>query len=102
VSWKSQMALLATYLPWRSACARHMPWYCTVKHNCGVWQCYQYSRTPFIWKKVIRIVDYWLGPSVEFVENSTKLTFLEITGYRIKFSTLLWLLELQIRGGRKV
>jgi hypothetical protein len=43
-----------------------------------------------------------LGPSGKFVENSTKLTRLEITGYRIKCSTVLWLLELQIRRGGKV
>ena len=43
-----------------------------------------------------------LGPSGKFVDNSTKLTFLEITGYRIKYITVLWLLELQIRRGRKV
>jgi hypothetical protein len=38
-----------------------------------------------------------LGPWGKFAENSTKLT-----GYRIKYSTVLWLLELQIRRGRKV
>jgi len=38
----------------------------------------------------------------EFVDNFTKLTFLEITGYRIKYSTVLWFAELQIRRGRKV
>jgi hypothetical protein len=43
--------------------------------------------------------DY-LGPSGRFVENSTKLTCLEITGHRIKYSTVLWLLELQIRCDR--
>jgi len=43
-----------------------------------------------------------LGPSGKFVENSTKPTRLEITGYRIKYSTVLWLLELHIRRGRKV
>ena len=43
-----------------------------------------------------------LGPSGKFVENSTKLTCLEITGYPIKYSTALWLLELQIRRSRKV
>jgi len=32
------------------------------------------------------------GPSRKFVENSTKLTCLEITGYRMKYSTVLWLL----------
>ena len=40
-------------------------------------------------------------PLGKFVENSTKLTCLEITGYRIKYGTVLWLLELQIRRGRK-
>jgi len=43
-----------------------------------------------------------LEPSAKFVENPTKLTCLEIIGYRIKYSTVLWLLELQIRRGRKV
>jgi len=43
-----------------------------------------------------------LGPSGKFVEKSTKLTCLEITGYRIKYGTVLWLLGLQIRRGRKV
>jgi hypothetical protein len=43
-----------------------------------------------------------LGPSGKFVENYTKLTCLEITGYRIKYSTVLWLTELQIGRGRKV
>jgi hypothetical protein len=32
----------------------------------------------------------------------TKGTCLEITVYRIKYSTVLWLLELQNRRGRKV
>ena len=31
-----------------------------------------------------------------------KLTCLEIAGYRIKYSTVVWLIELQIRRGRKV
>jgi len=43
-----------------------------------------------------------LDPLGKFVENSTQLTCLEITGYRTKYSTVLWLLELQIRRGRKV
>jgi hypothetical protein len=53
---------------------------------------------------VIRITKYsdWLGPSGKFFENSTKLTYLEITGWWIKYRTVLWLLELQIRQGRKV
>jgi hypothetical protein len=52
----------------------------------------------------IQIANYLdrLGPSGKSVENSTKPTFLEITGYRIKYSTVLWLLELQIRRGKKV
>ena len=43
-----------------------------------------------------------LRPSGKCVENSTKLTCLEITGCRIKYSTVLWLLELQLRRGRNV
>ena len=40
-----------------------------------------------------------LGSSGIYVENSTKLTCLEITGYRIKYSTVFWLLKLRIRRG---
>jgi hypothetical protein len=63
-----------------------------------------YSRTPFIRTLVIRIADYpdLLGLANKFVENSTKLTRLETTGDRIEYSTVLWLLELQIMSGRKV
>ena len=43
-----------------------------------------------------------LGPSGKFVENSTELTCLEITVFRIKYRTVLRLLELHIRRGRKV
>ena len=43
-----------------------------------------------------------LGPSGKFVENSTKLTFLETADYRVSYGTVLWLLELQISRGRKV
>jgi hypothetical protein len=43
-----------------------------------------------------------LGPSGKFVEISTKISCLQITGYRIKYSTVLCLLELQIRRSRKV
>jgi hypothetical protein len=62
------------------------------------------SRTPLIRTLVIRIANYpnRLGPSGKFVENSTKVTCLETTGYRVKYITVLWLLELQIRRGRKV
>jgi hypothetical protein len=44
----------------------------------------------------------WLDHLRKFVENSVQLSFLEITGYRIKCSTVLWLVELQIRCGGKV
>jgi hypothetical protein len=46
----------------------------------------EYSRTPLIRTLFIRIANYpdRLGPKGKFVENSTKLTCLEITGYRIK------------------
>jgi hypothetical protein len=64
----------------------------------------KYSITPLIGTLVIRITCYpdRLGPSSKFVDNSTKLICLEITGDRIKCRTVLWLLELQIRRGRKV
>ena len=42
------------------------------------------------------------GPSRKFVKNSTKLTCLEITGYRMKYSTVLWLIALQTKSGREV
>ena len=53
---------------------------------------------------VIWIANYLdrLGLWFKFVENSTKLTCHEITSYWIKYRTLLWLLELQIRHNRKV
>jgi len=62
------------------------------------------SRTPLLWKLVIRTANNpeRLGSSGKFVGNSTKLTCLEITDYRIKCNTALRLLELQIRRGRKV
>ena len=63
-----------------------------------------YSITPIIRTLVIRTANCpdRLGPLGKFVENYTKLACLEITGYWIKYSTVLWLLELQIRCGRKV
>jgi len=73
-----------------------------------MWRCVMRQigtcRTPLIRTVVIRTSNYpdRLGPSGKFVENSTELTCPEITGYRIKYSTVLWLLELQIRHGRKV
>jgi hypothetical protein len=67
-------------------------------------QCINYSIVPLIRKLVIRTSNYpdWLGSSDKFIENSTKLSCPEITGYRIKCSTVLRLIELQIRRGRKV
>jgi len=65
---------------------------------------FHYGRTPIIRKLVVRTSNNpdRLDLSGKFVKNSTKLTCLEITGYRIKYSTVLWLIELQIRSGRKV
>jgi len=52
----------------------------------------------------IRIANYpdRLGLLPKHVENSTKGTYLEISGYRINYSRMLWLIELQIRRGRNV
>ena len=63
-----------------------------------------YRRTPLILTLVIRITNYRdrLGPSDNFVENNAKLISLEIAGCRIKYSRVLWILELDIRRGRKV
>jgi len=54
---------------------------------------WQYSRTTLIRTLVIRISNYpdGFGPSCKFVENSTKLTCFEITGYRIKYNEVLLL-----------
>ena len=64
----------------------------------------KYYVTPLIRTPVIRTANNpeRLGPSGKFVQNSTNLIFLETAGYPIKYSTVLWLLELQIRRGRKV
>ena len=64
----------------------------------------KYSRTSLIRTLIIRIANLpnRFGPSGKFIENSTQLTCLKITCYRIIYSTVLWLLELQIRRGRKV
>ena len=63
----------------------------------------KYSRTPLIRKLAIRIANYpdRLGLSGKFVENFIKLNCVEITRYLIKYSTVLWLLELEIRRGRR-
>jgi hypothetical protein len=65
---------------------------------------HNYSTTPLIRTLVFGIANYpdQLDPSEKFIHSSTKLTFLEITGYRIKYSTVLGLLELQIRHGKSV
>ena len=49
----------------------------------------KYGRTPLIRTPVIRNANYpdRFGPSGKFVAYSTKLTCLEITGYRITYST---------------
>ena len=46
----------------------------------------------------------WIGFAlrVNLSRILTKLSCLKITGYRIKYSTVLWLPEIQIRRGRKV
>jgi hypothetical protein len=63
----------------------------------------QYSWTPLIRTLVIRVTNFpdRFGPADKFVDNSTKLTCLEITSYLIKCRTVFWLLELQIRRGWK-
>ena len=47
---------------------------------------FKYSIIP-----LIRTANYpdWLGCSGKSVENSTQLTYLEITGYQIKHSTVM-------------
>jgi hypothetical protein len=66
----------------------------------------KYSITPIIRTLVTRIANYpdRLGPSVNFVENSVKLICLEITDYRIEYSTVqcYGCLQLQIRRGGNV
>ena len=51
--------------------------------------CARCSKTPLIRTLVIQIAKYpaWLGPSGKVFDNSTKLTYLEFTGYRIKYRT---------------
>jgi hypothetical protein len=63
-----------------------------------------YSTTPLIRTLGFRIAVYpdRIDWPIKSVDNFSKLTYLKITGYRIKYSTLLWLLELQIGRGRKV
>ena len=63
---------------------------------CVYTHTHTHSRTPLIQTVVIRTTNYpdRLGPSGKSVDNSANLTCLEITGYRIKASAVLWLLEL--------
>jgi len=70
---------------------------------------YEQGKETSVFIKYRRIYLYgrWLSGSAwpvggKFVDKSTKLTCLEITGYRMKYSKVLRLLELQIRRGRKV
>ena len=89
----------------------------------------RYSKTPFIRNMVIRnlvvrnmiirnlvvrnmiirnlvirnlVIRIGLVLRVNLSRILQKLTCLEIIGYRIKYSTVLWLVELKIRRGRKV
>jgi hypothetical protein len=56
---------------------------------------FKYSITPVIRTLVIRIESDRIGPSGKYVENSTKQTCLAITDYyRLKYSSVLWLIEL--------
>jgi hypothetical protein len=54
---------------------------------------------------VIQITNYpdRLGSWGDFVRNSTKLIYLEITGYQIKYNTVkcYGCLELKVRCGQK-
>jgi len=58
-----------------------------------------HSRTPLIRTLVIRI-GLALRENLSRIQQ--KLTCLEITGFQIEYSTVLWLLVLPIRRGRKV
>jgi hypothetical protein len=52
-----------------------------------------YTTTPLIRTLVMRTANYpeRFGPLSKFMENSTKLSYLEINCYRIKYNTVLWL-----------
>jgi hypothetical protein len=68
-----------------------------------MWKHLKYSVTPIIQTLVICIAKYpdRLGPSANFVQNSTKPRCLKITGYQIEYNTVKChgCLELQIRCG---
>lgn len=78
---------LQPYVFLSSSCVLLFVWMSTVRRN-GI-LLIQYSRTPLIRMLVIRLADHpdRLGSSGIFVANSTKPTCLEITIYRIKYST---------------
>jgi len=82
----------------------HTPNHNIFAYHAGEHNLSTYSKTPLIRTLFIRIVNFpgRFGLTGESVENSTKLTSLEITVCRIKYSTVLWLIELQFRRGRKV
>ena len=91
-------------LPIGSTCFGHYYAHHHLRRKCRVNTVPKYHRTPLIRKLVFRISNYSdrLGTSCKSVYNSTKIICLEITAYRIKYSTVLWFLELQDRCGRKV
>jgi hypothetical protein len=66
----------------------------------------KYGITAIIRTLVNRIANYpdRLAPADNFVANSAKLICVEITDYRVEYSTVkcYGCLELQIRRGRKV
>jgi hypothetical protein len=67
---------------------------------CKATYCGKYNRTPLIRTLVIRI---GLARRVNLSRIlKKKLNCLEIADYRIMYRTVLWLLELHIRRGRKV
>ena len=58
--------------------------------------CVYYSRTPLARTLVVQIANcpIRIGTNGKIFVNSTQLTCLEITGYRIQYNTVAWLLEL--------
>jgi len=75
-----------------SACRYHIP--SVTKHT---------EEPPLLRVLAIRIAIFPdpFGPPGKFVANSIIQTFHEISHYRIKYSTVLWLLELQISHSRQ-
>jgi hypothetical protein len=82
----------------------HMTKHNVFAYHAGEHNLSTYSRTPLIRTLIIRISNYpdRLDPPGTLVAKSTKPTSLEITRLRTKYSRLLWLIEPQIRRGRKV